>query len=524
MPKGVYKREIVRNSKFMKEIFREFNKPPDPVIDPNATIWNPQRGSQYSFFQCPVFELLYGGAAGGGKSEALIIEAARDVMKPDYKAILFRRTFPELEKSLVPRCYEMFSGLGGSASNKGMDWRFPSGARIYLSHLQRPEDKEKHKSAEYDFIGFDELTSFTEDQYIYLFSRCRGKNPEIKRRVRSASNPTGIGNGWVRKRFVDVRPDEQTRFYGTVDYERAIGWKLGSSVYNTFESLPEGYEKGSAVFSKEEYPVWEDIKSGITRAYIPSLIWNNEILIKNDPLYVKRLLSLPEKQRKGLLYGMWDIFEGQFFSEWDEPTHVVDSFEIPAEWKRYVGIDYGFASPFCAIWFAVDLSGNVYAYRELYGTKMHPSEQAQRIIELSTKENIQWFAADPSMWAERGLGESFAQVFDREGLTLFPSNNSRPAGWALMHEFLCTNKLKIFRNCVNGIRTIPTLNHSRRNPDDLDTMQEDHWVDACRYFLLTLRGFKSPTKTSEGVEVPSWWAQVKTKKTSFIANGKFSTL
>lgn len=477
-------------------------------------VWQPQRGSQHAFFAATplVFELLYGGAAGGGKSEAIIIDAARDIQYSDYKAIIFRRTYPELEKSLVPRCYELYSGMGGQVKNKGMDWTFPSGAKIYLSHLQREEDKEKHKSSEYDAIYFDELTSFTESQYIYLFSRCRGTNPIISRRVRSATNPTGIGHSWVKKRFLEKDPTA-SKLVGHIEYEKAVGWRVDSTSYDKFELLPENYEKGDPVFVPDEYPVFKDLKSETTFAFIPSLIWNNERLLRNDPSYVKRLLLLPEKHRLALLYGSWDAFEGQFFSEWDPAIHVVEPFEIPKHWKRYVAVDYGFAAPFAVLWFALDPCGVAYAYRELYARKLPASDQGEAILDLSKDEEIEWSACDPAMFSKTGSGESIAQMYDRAGLTLFPSSNKRLAGWAIMHEYLSQGKLKFFSSCVNSIRTIPSLNHkSIENPEDLDTTQEDHLADVTRYFLLTLRGEHSqvPSDPLEPPQ-PQWWGDVKHK-------------
>lgn len=476
-----------------------------------AYSWNAQRGPQTAFLEseAEVFELLYGGAAGGGKSDALIAEASRYIDQKDYKAIIFRRTYPELEKSLVPKAFEMFHGKA-KPTNKGMEWRFPSGAVVYFAHLQREEDKEKHKSAEYDFIGFDELTSFTETQYVYLFSRCRGKNPNITRKVRSGSNPTGIGNAWVKARFIDIKDQPELAVpYATMEYEYACGWRVGTKVYTSFNDLPEGYQHGSPEFSNEEYVIYKEKKSGLTRAFIPALLWGNERLIKADPDYISRLKALDEKQQKALLYGHWDVFEGQFFSEWDPDHHVVDAFDIPASWKKFVAIDYGYGAPFCALWFAIDNDGKVFCYRELYGTKISPEDQAKQVLMLSGDESIDWFAADPSMFSKHGYGESFAQIYDRHGLVLIPSNNSRPVGWALVHDFLANGNIAFFKNCRNVIRTLPTLNHSRRNPDDLDTMQEDHAVDALRYFLLTLKGEKSQQRTATGDAIPDWWKAVQ---------------
>lgn len=489
-------------------------------LSPKVTLWTPQRGSQMAFHQDDdTFELLLGGAAGGGKSQSLLVEAMKYAPVPGYRAILFRRTFPELEKSLVPVAYEFLHGHA-KPKNKGMEWQFKNGSVIYLSHMQREEDKEKHKSAEYDYAGFDELTSFLESQYIYIFSRIRGKNPAIKRRVRSATNPTGIGAAWVKGRFVDVDDKEATP-YEEIEYEYANGWTFDGKTFTDFSNLPENFQLGDPAFSNEIYTTYKDRKSGLTRAFIPALLWGNEKLIKNDPDYIRRLRALPEKQQQALLYGRWDAFEGQFFAEWDESLHVEEVSSIPPHWKRFVGIDYGFGAPFCALWAAVDEQANVHVYRELYGARQSPTEQSNQILNFSKDEKIEWFTADPAMFSQHGHGESFAQIYDRAGVSLIPSNNSRVAGWAIIHDMLMGGKLKVQRSCTNLIRMFPMLNHSKQRPEDIDTKQEDHAHDALRYLLLTLRGFASQQRRTYDPDrppEPEWWGKVQAnrKKQNFM--------
>lgn len=487
---------------------------PEP---PAPRTWTPQRGPQTAFFESDAFELLYGGAAGGGKSEALVMDAINLCLtNPGYRAILFRRTFPEIEKSLVPRVTDV---LYGHCRNRaqGMEWHFPNGSLLYLSHLQRNEDKERHKSVEYDYIGFDELTSFDEDQYTYLFSRCRGSK-DVPRFIRSASNSTGRGHSWVKKRFVDFDLGEDglpldVKAFAMTTYDYAYGWLYRGRVYTSFEELPEKFEGGEPAFCEKEYVVWKEKKSGLTRAFVPALLWGNAALLQNDPGYVRRLRTMDAKTQSALLYGSWDIFEGQFFASWNPDVHVTDPLPLPANWKRYVAIDYGYASPMCALWFCVDESGNVYVYRELYGKGMSTAEQARKIAEMTgPDEKIEWFACDPSLFQKSGGGETHAQIYDREGIALIPSSNRRAPGWALLHQALKDRRIKIFRNCVNTIRTIPTLTHSAHNVEDLDTQQEDHAVDVIRYFLLTWRGYKSPVIGDAGAGAPEWFSEAMKKK------------
>ncbi len=444
------------------------NAPQNKVIN-----WSPQPGPQYSFFECPAFELLYGGAAGGGKSEALVFQSiSLCIQHPSYRAILFRRTFPELEKSLIPRISAILTGFAHSRDG-GKEWTFPNKSVLYLSHLQREEDKEKYKSAEFDYIGFDELTSFSETQYLYLFSRCRGTTTAPKM-VRSASNSTGSGHAWVKHRFVQPEID-LLKVKGRVKYQYACGWQLPDGrVLGSFDEIPDNFNQGSTVFREEHYNVYEERKSGLTRSFLPALLWANQALIKSDPDYAKRLKALDKKTQDALLYGSWDILEGQFFAEWNPDFHVVQPFEIPPHWRKFVGIDYGFSAPFCAIWFAVDENGIVYLYRELYERRFTTEEQSSNIIELTKDEKIDWYACDPSMFAKQGTGESHAQVYQRHGVPVIPASNKRIPRWAMMHEYLKNNQIKVFDTCSNFIRTLPTLMHSRTNPDDLDSAQEDH--------------------------------------------------
>lgn len=494
-PSNALRKAVQKHNQFEADL--------NPQPQDDALVWEPQRGSQYAFHQNPdTFELLYGGAAGGGKSDSLLMEALRHVDIPGYRAILFRRTYPELEKSLVPRAYEILYGQAKPV-NKGTEWTFRNGAVLYLSHLQHEEDKEKHKSAEYDFEGFDELTSFSESQYVYLFSRCRGKNANIPRRIRASTNPTGIGHSWVKKRFVDMDPND-VKPYARIPYEFAYGWRVNSQVFTTFSDLPDDYVKGEPAFRDDKYIEYKEVKSGLTRAFIPALLWGNQKLLKADPQYVRRLRALPITQQRALLYGEWDVFEGQFFSEWDPNVHVVDPFPIPDNWEKFCGIDYGFHDPMSCLWFAADETGKVYVYRELYGAKMSPSQQAESILTLGQGEEIAQYAADPSMWQHRG-GESFAEIYDRVtngNLVLTKSNNSRPAGWAIIHEMLLNGQLFIFSNCKNLIRTLPSLNHDRKNPDDLDCFVAGTKVIA-----------KTGTKNVEDVKVGDYlWTPIGYRK------------
>ena len=228
--------------------------------------WRPHAGAQEKFHRCNAFEVFYGGAAGGGKTDSLLMEAARQVDKRTYKGILFRRTYPELETSLIMRAFEWYPALGGRPTNGGKLWIFKSGATIRFGHLEHDKDVYKYQSAQFDFIGFDELTTFNEFQYTYLFSRCRGTDPSVKRYVRSASNPGNIGHVWVKARFVENKEVYKTYYYKADN---------GEQVETTF-----------------------DDPKALSRTFIPARVWDNPTLIANDPLYIERLKLLPENQQR----------------------------------------------------------------------------------------------------------------------------------------------------------------------------------------------------------------------------------
>lgn len=398
------------------------------------------------------------------------MEATRQIDKPTYKGILFRRTYPELEMSLILRAFEWYPSLGGKPKDSGKIWTFPSGATIRFGHLEYEKDVFKFQSAQFDFIGFDELTSFTEFQYLYMFSRCRGVDPTIRRYVRGGTNPGNVGHVWVKRRFVEGKIPYKSHFYKLID--------------------------GKEVEVTSTEPL------AMSRAFIPARVWDNPKLIQNDPMYVERLKLLPLDQQKMLLDGDWDVFEGQFFKEWRRDLHVVEPFEIPHGWFRYRSIDYGRTNPFCCKWYAVDYDGNIWVYREHYQAGWTASENGARIKQLSGDEKYRYTMADPSIFSKTHLPETIADVLAREGVPCIPASNERIAGWNSYREYLAFKdnrpKIRYFSTCVDSIRTIPQLIHDKAHPEDLDSSGEDHAADTDRYLIQTLRQQKA-TKPQDPV-------------------------
>ena len=408
-------------------------------------IWNPQP-RQVLMMSKTEFEALYGGAAGGGKSDYLLAEALRQVHIPQYRAIIFRKTYPELA-DLISRSHELYGNAFPKAKyNESKHcWRFPSGAIIYFGQMQHTKDKLKYQGRHFDFVGFDELTHFAEEEYMYLFSRVRSSAPGLRTYIRATANPGGPGHPWVKARFVTAAKPE-TRIIQDVNI-----------------TLPNG----------------KKITRTRDRIFIPSSVFDNQALMDNNPEYIASLAMMPEAERNALLYGDWDSFSGQVFSEWrNDPdnyqtrewTHVIEPFHIPDGWIIGRSYDFGYAKPFSVGWYAVDYDGCVYRIRELYGCKegqanvgleVDPAQQARMIREVEeTDENLKGRKisgiADPSIF-DRSRGDSIADIMARQGVYWNPGDNHRIAGKMQYHYRMAFNAdglplFYVFNTCKGFIR------------------------------------------------------------------------
>ena len=405
---------------------------------------------QEQFINSEAFETLFGGAAGGGKSYGQLVDALLYALKyPKSKQIIFRRTFPDLEKSLIRVSLEFYPRQAATYNTSKHVWYFKNGSIIDFGYIDTEKDVYQYQSAEYDVIRFDELTHFTEYMYTYMISRCRGANSYPKH-IKSSTNPGGVGHIWVKERFIDIGAPNQIH-----------------------EITLENGKKSTVIF-------------------IPSLVQDNMFLLDNDPDYIDRLELLPEKEKQALLYGDWDIFDGQFFTEFDRKIHVCTPFEIPSDWRIYRTRDYGL--DMCATyWIAMDYKMNCYVYKELYESDLIVSEAARKINEM-TNEKIQIDYAPPDLWnRNKDTGKSTADIFAENRQYLTKADNNRISGWLAVHEWLKiykdeqgqpNSKLKIFSNCVNLIRTLPAVQHDEKNPNDVAVEPHEltHAPDALRYF------------------------------------------
>lgn len=410
---------------------------------------------QLVFHNAAARNVLYGGAAGGGKSHALRWDAyMRCLTTKNYRALLLRRTYPELENThleMVP--VDLAEGLPAEYLKSERKVRFPNGSVLQFGHCEDEAAVGKYLSTEYDAIYFDELVTFTEKQFLMIRSRARSTKAGVKPVIRAGTNPGGPESHWVRRRFIwqDITPKEDPR-YDVADYQ-----------------------------------------------YVAATLDDNPHIDREE--YAANLESLPEELARAYRYGDWDIFPGQYFGEWRKAKHVTAEHMVyPAHWKRVRAVDWGFVKPGVCLWLVqLPDSGRWYVEQEYVFSRVLAADVAREIVRRTKDRGVkaQYTVADTAMWTPDGtVGESMAETFARHGVPLTQADKrrigtlDRPLGWQRLRHWLKDAPdgvpwLTVSPECAYLARTMPALISDKTRPEDVDSDGEDHAADALRYFVMS---------------------------------------
>ena len=410
------------------------------------------QSAQQPFFDARQRYVCYGGARGGGKSWCVRHKSAFMALRyAGIRILILRRTFPELrENHILP----MRSMLNRIADYRAADkaFAFPNGSRIIFGYCAGEADVDQYQGQEYDVIFLDEATHFTEYQYSTLTACLRGAN-SFPKRMYLTCNPGGVGHAWVKRLFID-------------------------------RQFREGEDPADYVF-------------------LPAKATDNKVLLAKDPGYLKRLDNLPKGLREAWRDGNWDVFVGQYFTEWDREAHVVPAFVPPEWWRWYITLDYGL-DMLAALLIGVDDQGAAWVVGEVYEGRdlgeghdgLIVSEAAEAVKALAAGRSVTAYLAPPDLWnARQETGKSVADIFAERGVYLTRTSNDRLDGWMAVKEWLkprpCEDgiarpRLRFFPNCRNIIRTLPLLQYDDKRPNDVSNTPHEltHAPDALRGFCV----------------------------------------
>ncbi|MCL1819410.1 MAG: phage terminase large subunit [Oscillospiraceae bacterium] len=442
----------------------------------NIKIPNPQP-KQWEFLTATARYVGYGGARGGGKSWAVRTKAKASCLKyPGIRVLILRRTYQDLLENHINILRAELSPIARYKESEKI-LTFVNGSVIKFGYCDCERDLGQYQGPEYDLVFLEEATQFPEDWFKILAACVRGIN-SFPKRLYLTCNPGGIGHAWVKRLFIerDYRGNEN----------------------------PDDY------------------------VFIPAKVTDNEILMRTNPEYIHFLDNLPADIREAWRDGNWDVFTGQFFTEWNRDIHVIEPFEIPAWWRLYITLDYGM-DMLAAYLIAVNGEGEAFVVDEVYEGKdsgaghngLIISEAAERLkgLDAGRREGIT-FLAPPDLWNKRQeTGRSAADIFGENGIDLIKTSNDRVDGWMAMREWMkpCagtdgspTARLRIFRGCVNLIRTLPQLMYDTKKPSDAakEPHEVTHAPDAIRGFCVywtskaVRRGHGAP-----GASRPTKWTE-----------------
>lgn len=473
-------------------------------LDPTV-IWTPQEGPQTALLQCPVFEVFYGGARGGGKTESSIGDWLQHAALYGENAIgiFVRRKFKQLAE-VIARTKQLFPKIGGVYNEQKAEWKMPGGARLKFVYLERDSDAEEYQGHNYTRVYVEEVTNFPSPAPIDKLRATLRSGAGVPVAMRLTGNPGGPGHNWVKKRYIDPNP--------------------------------RGYQILEESCLVEIDGVSQEVS--LARVFIPSKLGDNMLLLRNDPTYVLRLRqSGSEALVKAWLEGNWDIVDGAYFTELDEAIHGRDRDIIrwaPPSTVRFRSFDWGSAKPFSVGWWAIADGtwpkpsplpfGAIFRYREWYGASginvglgSTADVVAAEIcrIELEAQERVRFAVADPAIFIRNGgpsIAESMARCRWRR------ADNKRQPGWEQVRQRLVGDltdvevegqivskripMLYAAHECEDFWRTMPTLQHDEKDPEDLDTDGEDHVADEVRYACMSRPWKPKPLVPPPGLSYP----------------------
>lgn len=444
-------------------------------------LWAPMPGPQTHLIQCPVFEIFYGGARGGGKTEGSIGDWLEhsDTWGDGANGIFFRREQRQLDE-VIARTQALFTPLGAKYNAQKATWIMPKGGRLKFRYLDKDADAEAYQGHSYTRVYIEEATNFPSFAPIKkLFATLRTTVEGLQCGIRLTGNPGGPGHGWVKSRYIDPAPAGYAVLRDIIEVE------------------------GFAPIERE-------------RVFIPSRVADNVLLLKNNPGYIANLAQSGSAALvRAWLLGDWSAPVGAYFTQFSPHRHVLDerfAALIPANALRFGSFDWGYAKPFCMHWWAVSDGswglprGALVLYREWYGSNGTPNEGlrldaplvAQGILTRQGRESLTYIAADPSMFKRDG-GPSLAETFAAGGVLLRRADNTRHTGWDKVRQHLSGTLgpkgvlpepgkpplLYILSTCKDTIRTLGAVPADPDDPDDVDTTAEDHAPDALRYGVMS---------------------------------------
>lgn len=437
----------------------------------NVVVWAPQPGPQAALVECPLPLVGYGGARGGGKTDGVLgkFGVLAETLGEGFNGVFFRRELPQAD-DLIERAKQIYLPLGVGYNDQKKQFTFAGGGRLRFRPLASNADAEKYQGQNLSHAAVEEAGNYPTPEPIYkLFGALRGGSVQLI----LTFNPGGSGHHWLKEKFIKPSPK---------------GWKILK---------------------------W-DLGNGRTvdYIYIPSRVQDNPILLEKDPQYIDRLhmVGSPELVR-AWLDGDFEIHEGSYFPEFSA-KHIVEPFTVPKHWPKYLGFDWGYRSPFAAVWGAISSGkseegremtipkGAIVIYRELWGRQIDNVEQAERIASLSVGEDVH-AVADPSIFTTQGgpsINDQFNKVFAKFKHPSFrAADNDRISGWSQIRQRLQSSPpmLYFFSTCPYLLESVPALQLDPRNPEDADSTGDDHAADALRYLCkerLLQSTYEKPTE------------------------------